>query len=75
MLSSLPFGYRRHACPGRWFAAQTMKQALASIVMNYNVELVGKPVQRRSLLKTMVPPVDAKIRIRRKVCGGVAVVL
>jgi cytochrome P450 len=35
----LPFGYGRHACPGRWFAAQLMKQALAYLVMHYDVEL------------------------------------
>lgn len=62
----LPFGYGRHACPGRWFAAQLMKQALAYLVMHYDVELVGGPVRRRALLNTMVPPVDAQIRIRRK---------
>ena len=64
--SFLPWGYGRHACPGRWFAAQTMKQALAYIVMNYDVELVGKPIKRRALLNTMVPPVESRLRIRRK---------
>lgn len=63
----LPFGHGRHACPGRWFAAQLMKQALAYLVMNYEVELVGKPVRRWALLNTMVPPIDAQIRIRRRV--------
>ncbi|RYP50585.1 hypothetical protein DL768_003930 [Monosporascus sp. mg162] len=38
----LPFGYGRHACPGRWFAAQLMKQALAYIVLNYDLELVSR---------------------------------
>ena len=66
-LTFLPFGYGRHACPGRWFAAQTMKQALAYLVLNYEVELVGKRIKRQALLNTMVPPVDAQIRIRRKV--------
>ncbi|KAI0148061.1 cytochrome P450 [Hypoxylon sp. NC0597] len=65
-LSFLPLGYGRHACPGRWFAAQTMKQALAYIVLNYDVELVGKPISRKALVNTMVPPVGAKIKIRRK---------
>ena len=64
--SFLALGYGRHACPGRWFAANTMKQALAFIVLNYDVQLVGKPIKRQSLLNTMVPPVDARIRIRRK---------
>jgi len=63
----MPFGYGRHACPGRWFAAQSMKQALAYLVLNYDVELVGPPPKRRALLNMMVPPVGAQIRIRRKV--------
>ncbi|KAI0023445.1 cytochrome P450 [Xylariomycetidae sp. FL0641] len=66
-LTFLPLGFGRHACPGRWFAAQTMKQALAHIALNYDVELVGKPVTRKALVNTMVPPVDAQMRIRRKV--------
>jgi cytochrome P450 len=70
-LSWLPFGYGRHACPGRWFAAQTMKQALAYIVMNYDVELIGKPIKRMALLNTMVPPVQTQMRIRRKPGGTV----
>ncbi|KAF2963105.1 hypothetical protein GQX73_g10472 [Xylaria multiplex] len=65
-LSFLPLGYGRHACPGRWFAAQTMKQALAYIVLNYDVELTGKPITRKALVNTMVPPVGTQIRIRRK---------
>lgn len=65
-LSFFPLGYGRHACPGRWFAAQTMKQALAYIVLNYDVELIGKPITRKALVNTMVPPVDSKMRIRRK---------
>ncbi|KAI2463104.1 cytochrome P450 [Annulohypoxylon bovei var. microspora] len=62
----LPFSYGRHACPGRWFAAQVMKQALAYIVLNYNIELVGRPVKKMALLNTMVPPVNTRIRIQRK---------
>ncbi|KAK7979957.1 NADP-dependent oxidoreductase domain-containing protein [Apiospora arundinis] len=62
----LPFGYGRHACPGRWFAAQLMKQALAYVIMHYEVQLVGGPKPRKALLNTMVPPVGTQIRIRRK---------
>ncbi|GAP91477.2 putative cytochrome P450 [Rosellinia necatrix] len=65
--SFLPFSYGRHACPGRWFAAQLMKQALAYIVLNYDVELVGPQKKRKALLNMMLPPVGTQIRIRRKV--------
>jgi cytochrome P450 len=63
----LPFGYGRHACPGRWFAAQLMKQMLAYIVMNYDLELIGESVERTSLLNTMVPARSRQIRICRKI--------
>lgn len=66
-VSFLPFGLGRHACPGRWFAAQLMKQALAFMILNYEVELVGKPMERRSFLNMMVPPGKTQIRIRRRV--------
>ncbi|KAH9872149.1 hypothetical protein IAQ61_004984 [Plenodomus lingam] len=62
----MPWGYGRHACPGRFFAAQSMKQTLSYLVLHYDVELVGPPPKRKALLNMMIPPVDAKIRIRRK---------
>lgn len=65
-LTFLPWGYGRHTCPGRWFVSQTVKQALAYLILNYDVELVGKPVKRRALLNTMVPPIEAKFRFRQK---------
>lgn len=64
----VPLGYGRHACPGRFFVAQNMKQALSFIVMNYDVELLGKPIKRKALLNVMVPPVELEMRIRWK--GG-----
>ncbi|KAI0479729.1 cytochrome P450 [Xylaria cf. heliscus] len=62
----LPFSYGRHACPGRWFAVQVMKQALAFLVLHYDVELVDGPVKRMALGNTMVPAVKTQIRIKRK---------
>ncbi|KAF4633292.1 hypothetical protein G7Y89_g4832 [Cudoniella acicularis] len=64
--SFLAFGYGRHGCPGRWFVAQTIKQALAYVILNYDVEITGKPIKRKALLNMMLPPTDAQIRIRRK---------
>ncbi|KAI1097618.1 cytochrome P450 [Jackrogersella minutella] len=63
----LGWGYGKKACPGRWYSGQTMKQSLAYMVMNYEVELVGKQSKRRSLLNAMIPPTDAKIRFRRRI--------
>ncbi|KAF2651752.1 cytochrome P450 [Lophiostoma macrostomum CBS 122681] len=62
----LSFGYGKHVCPGRWFASQTMKQALAHILLNYDVEVTHRREKRQVLLNMMVPATDAKIRFRRK---------
>ncbi|RWA07699.1 hypothetical protein EKO27_g7406 [Xylaria grammica] len=62
----LPFSYGRNACPGRWFAAQVIKQALAYIVQNYNVKLVREAVKRMALANAMVPPVNTQIKIQQK---------
>ncbi|CAG9950382.1 unnamed protein product [Clonostachys rosea f. rosea IK726] len=62
----LPFSYGRHACPGRYFAVQVMKQALAYLVLHYDVELVGGPAKRMALGNTMVPAVNTQMRIKQK---------
>lgn len=64
--SFLAWGYGKKACPGRWFASQTIKQAFAYMVMNYEVELVGEAPKRKALLYAMIPPVNAKLRFRRR---------
>jgi cytochrome P450 len=65
--SFLPFGYGRHACPGRWFVAQMVKQALAYVILNYSVEVTKRPGRRTSMLNFMLPPQSAEIRVTRKV--------
>jgi hypothetical protein len=60
----LAWGYGKKACPGRWYAGQTIKQTLAYMVMNYEVELVGEKPERKVLLNAMVPPTDVKLRFR-----------
>jgi cytochrome P450 len=64
--SFLAFGYGKHACPGRWFATQTMKQALAGIVQNYDIEITNRPSTRPVVLNMMVPPTGTQMRFRRK---------
>jgi len=34
----LPFGHGKHACPGRFFAANEVKMMFAHFVMNYDVK-------------------------------------
>lgn len=62
--SFLAWGYGRGNCPGRWFAAQTMKQTLAHLILHYEVEVTKRPEQRKSLLSVMLPPTDAEIKVR-----------
>ncbi|KEY72037.1 hypothetical protein S7711_00055 [Stachybotrys chartarum IBT 7711] len=64
--SFLTYGYGKHACPGRWFASQLMKQALAYMLHHYDVELVGKRPEKKAVLNMILPPLDARIRIRRR---------
>ncbi|EJC99419.1 cytochrome P450, partial [Fomitiporia mediterranea MF3/22] len=35
----LTFGHRRHACPGRFFAANELKAMMAYLVLNYDIKL------------------------------------
>jgi cytochrome P450 len=37
----LPFGHGNHACPGRFFAASTMKLILAYLLIHYDFMLEG----------------------------------
>jgi cytochrome P450 len=64
--SFLPWGYGKHACTARWYAAQTLKQALAYIILNYDVEVLGDCPKSMSLVNVMVPHTNVQIRIRRK---------
>ncbi|KAI0869647.1 cytochrome P450 [Hypoxylon argillaceum] len=64
--SFLAFGYGKHACPGRWFAAQYLKQALAHVISNYDVEGVGKPWAKTVMFNMVLPPTEVTVRIRRR---------
>lgn len=64
--SFLSFGYGKHSCPGRWFSAQTMKQALACALLNYDVEVVNRAEKRRVVSNTFAPATEAQIRVRRR---------
>ncbi|KAH7145688.1 cytochrome P450 [Dactylonectria estremocensis] len=44
--NSLTFGYGRHACPGRFFAANEIKMILANFLMRYEVKNVEGSTER-----------------------------
>lgn len=67
----LAFGHGRHACPGRFFAAQELKLLLAYILRKYDVELEDKGedggrVRNVWMGPNHVPPLRARVRVRRK---------
>ena len=61
-----PFGHGRHACPGRFFAANELKLLLAYMVINYDIELQEKRPEGRWVGQVSLPPMQAKIRVRRR---------
>jgi cytochrome P450 len=44
--SSLTFGYGRHACPGRFFAANEIKMIIAHTLLRYDMRLVDGANER-----------------------------
>lgn len=44
--NSLPFGYGRHACPGRFFAADEIKMIVAQALLKYDFRLSEGSSQR-----------------------------
>ncbi|KAM0426396.1 hypothetical protein ACHAPT_008442 [Fusarium lateritium] len=44
--SSLTFGFGRHACPGRFFAANEIKMILANAILQYDIKLVEPATER-----------------------------
>jgi cytochrome P450 len=44
--TNLGFGYGRHACPGRFFAANEIKMILARMVLEYDIKMPGDAKER-----------------------------
>ena len=71
----LGFGHGRHACPGRFFAAQELKLLLAYLFKKYDMELEDKAedggrVMNMWMGPNHVPPLKARVRVRRKAEQG-----
>ncbi|KAG6329900.1 hypothetical protein ID866_9189 [Astraeus odoratus] len=65
----LPFGFGRHACPGRFLAAHELKTMLAHIVASYDIKLEDNsppPNNTHFQVFVVVDPV-AKIMFRKRV--------
>ncbi|KAI0756436.1 cytochrome P450, partial [Daedaleopsis nitida] len=66
----LAFGYGRHACPGRFFAAIELKAVLAYVVLHYDVRLEADAQGRRPenvrVGPANLPSMTAKVLFRRR---------
>ncbi|TFK56600.1 cytochrome P450 [Heliocybe sulcata] len=64
----VPFGHGRHACPGRFFAANTMKTMLAHLVVAYDVKLENEGVRPpdRWFGPVSSPNAKAKVLFRKR---------
>ena len=64
----IAFGYGRHLCPGRYFAAYELKLMLAHIVTTYDVKLEVEGVRPRDMWVTIscVPNPTANVLFRKR---------
>ncbi|KAG9308976.1 cytochrome P450 [Chiua virens] len=65
----LPFGLGRHACPGRFFAANEMKSMLAHLVVTYDIKFEDGTTRPPTIQfgTVPVPSPTAKMMIRKRV--------
>lgn len=61
-----PFGHGRHACPGRFFAANELKLMLSYMLLNYEFESLSERPESKWIGSSLVPPMTATIKIRRR---------
>jgi cytochrome P450 len=67
--SNLAFGYGRHACPGRFFAANEIKMMLARVVLDYDIKMPGDASERHAQIElgTMTMPNPSKTLMFKRV--------
>jgi cytochrome P450 len=62
----LVFGYGKHSCPGRFFAAAELKLILANALLRYDFEFLPKRPESSWAGLTRIPPLKATIRVKRR---------
>ncbi|CDO73437.1 hypothetical protein BN946_scf185013.g72 [Trametes cinnabarina] len=64
----VPFGHGKHACPGRFFAANELKAMLAYIVLNYDIKLGGDGKRPANLHWgwAILPDPNAEVLFRKR---------
>ncbi|KAI5993444.1 hypothetical protein EDD15DRAFT_2437996 [Pisolithus albus] len=66
-----PCGFRKHACPGRFLAANQLKTMLAFIIMSYDVKFEGRifrPTSIRWNLNVITDP-TLRVMFRKRICN------
>lgn len=66
--SSMSFGYGRHACPGRFFAANEIKAIMAYLLQNYDMKFKEGQKRPESLLfeTQYLPNMTATVMFKRR---------
>ncbi|ORY67789.1 cytochrome P450 [Pseudomassariella vexata] len=66
----LAFSHGKHACPGRFLVDFELKMIMAYAVMNYDIEFPesygGKRPANTWFVGFGIPPLDVKVRVKRK---------
>ncbi|KAI0381267.1 cytochrome P450 [Hypomontagnella monticulosa] len=62
----LGFSHGSHACPGRFFAANQLKIALAHISLLYEIEPIPKRPVNKWFFGHIGPPMSETLRVRRR---------
>jgi len=60
------FGFGRHACLGRFFAANELKSLLAYIVQHYDLQMQEKRPETTWIGPVLVCPMDKTIKVKRR---------
>ncbi|CCF36957.1 ent-kaurene oxidase [Colletotrichum higginsianum] len=71
--SSLTFGYGRHACPGRFFAANEIKMIMANILLHYEIRNPDGVTERHKNVRTgsQLSPDHTKRVMIKKIQGDI----
>jgi len=66
--TNLGFGYGKHACPGRFFAANEIKMILARLILEYDVKMPNGSLIRHKQIdigRTSGPDPQGKVMLRK----------
>jgi len=62
----LSFGLGKHACPGRFFAVQTMEVMLGYLLTQYDFEPFAEEPKYTEIVDVRIPKEETKFKVRRR---------